>query len=177
MDSYYYISSFMGKQLGQYVIKLNVAEDGNSAEMVVGGLCGAIVPGEQYYKIYDMNATTSPVAMTLNEDGTISIANFFIKVLNYNDNSEVAGALYKDAVLVAAGSSSSVENVNTENNVVKGIFDIQGRKIDHVVAPGLYIIDGKKTLPCDVFVVERREDRTVLNFIIQEGRNRQIRNL
>lgn len=146
MDSYYYISSFMGKQLGQSIIKLNIAEDGNSAEMVVGGLCGAIVPGEQYYKIYDMNATDSPVKMTLNEDGTISIANFFIKVLNYNDMSEVPGALYKNAVLVAAGSSSSVENVNTENNVVKGIFDIQGRRIEQITAPGLYIIDGKKVL-------------------------------
>lgn len=39
------------------------------------------------------------------------------------------------------------------------------------------VIEGKKTLPCDVFVVERREDRTVLNFIIQEGRNRQIRKM
>lgn len=146
MDSYYYISSFMGKQLGQTVIKLNVAEDGNSAEMVVGGLCGAIVPGEQYYKIYDMNATTSPVKMTLNEDGTISIANFFIKVMNYNDMSEVPGALYKNAVLVAAGSSSSVENVNTENNIVKGIFDIQGRRIEQITAPGLYIVNGKKIL-------------------------------
>ncbi|MBP3408925.1 MAG: hypothetical protein J6K83_07250 [Bacteroidaceae bacterium] len=146
MDSYYYISSFMGKQLGQSVIKLNIAEDGNSAEMVVGGLCGAIVPGEQYYKIYDMNATDSPVKMTLNEDGTISIANFFIKVMNYNDMSEVAGALYKNAVLVAAGSSSSVENVNTENNVVKGIFDIQGRRIEQITAPGLYIVNGKKIL-------------------------------
>lgn len=146
MDSYYYISSFMGKQLGQSIIKLNIAEDGNSAEMVVGGLCGAIVPGEQYYKIYDMNATDSPVKMTLNEDGTISIANFFIKVMNYNDMSEVAGALYKNAVLVAAGSSSSVENVNTENNIVKGIFDIQGRRIEQIIAPGLYIIDGKKVL-------------------------------
>ena len=146
MDSYYYITSFMGKQLGQTIIKLNIAEDGNSAEMVVGGLCGAIVPGEQYYKIYDMNATDSPVKMTLNEDGTISIANFFIKVLNYNDESEVAGALYKDAVLVAAGSSSSVENVNTENNIVKGIFDIQGRRIEQITAPGLYIVNGKKIL-------------------------------
>ena len=146
MDSYYYISSFMGKQLGQSIIKLNIAEDGNSAEMVVGGLCGAIVPGEQYYKIYDMNATDSPVKMTLNEDGTISIADFFIKVMNYNDMSEVPGAFYKNAVLVAAGSSSSVENVNTENNIVKGIFDIQGRRIEQITAPGLYIIDGKKVL-------------------------------
>ncbi len=39
------------------------------------------------------------------------------------------------------------------------------------------VIEGKKTLPCDVFVIERRADRTVLNFIIHEGRNRQIRKM
>jgi len=38
-------------------------------------------------------------------------------------------------------------------------------------------IEGKKTLPCDVFVIERKSDRTVLNFIIHEGRNRQIRKM
>ena len=37
--------------------------------------------------------------------------------------------------------------------------------------------DGKLTLPCDVFIIERKEDRTVLNFIIHEGRNRQIRKM
>lgn len=39
------------------------------------------------------------------------------------------------------------------------------------------LLDGRKTLPCDVFVAERRQDRTVLIFIIQEGRNRQIRRM
>lgn len=38
-------------------------------------------------------------------------------------------------------------------------------------------LDGRKTLPCDAFVIERREDRTVLNFILREGRNRQIRRM
>ncbi|MBR5473241.1 MAG: rRNA pseudouridine synthase [Clostridia bacterium] len=38
-------------------------------------------------------------------------------------------------------------------------------------------IEGRKTLPCDVFVIERKSDRTVLNFIIHEGRNRQIRKM
>ena len=38
-------------------------------------------------------------------------------------------------------------------------------------------LDGRKTLPCDVFVTERKPDRTVLCFIIHEGRNRQIRRM
>lgn len=37
--------------------------------------------------------------------------------------------------------------------------------------------DGRLTEPCDVFVIERKDDRTVLNFIIHEGRNRQIRKM
>lgn len=39
------------------------------------------------------------------------------------------------------------------------------------------VIEGKKTLPCDVFVAERKPDRTVIIFILNEGRNRQIRKM
>ena len=39
------------------------------------------------------------------------------------------------------------------------------------------LLDGVKTKPCDVFVADRKPDRTVLIFIIHEGRNRQIRRM
>lgn len=39
------------------------------------------------------------------------------------------------------------------------------------------VIDGIKTLPAEVFVAEKKEDRTVLMFVIHEGRNRQIRKM
>lgn len=38
-------------------------------------------------------------------------------------------------------------------------------------------LDGTNTLPCDVFVLERKPDRTVLQFTLHEGRNRQIRRM
>lgn len=38
-------------------------------------------------------------------------------------------------------------------------------------------IDGRKTLPADVHIIERGENRTVLQFVITEGRNRQIRKM
>lgn len=39
------------------------------------------------------------------------------------------------------------------------------------------VIDGKKTSPCTVKIVETREDRMMLEFSISEGRNRQIRKM
>ena len=37
------------------------------------------------------------------------------------------------------------------------------------------VIDGRKTQPCDVHVIKREEGRVVLEVILREGRNRQIR--
>ncbi len=56
---------------------------------------------------------------------------------------------------------------------------VAGKADDKVIeklASGV-VIDGRPTLPCDVFVMERKEDRTVLGFVIHEGRNRQIRKM
>ena len=39
------------------------------------------------------------------------------------------------------------------------------------------LLDGRKTLPCNCFVAERKPDRTVLIFVLNEGRNRQIRRM
>ena len=41
---------------------------------------------------------------------------------------------------------TGIDEVETENGTVKGIYDIQGRKIEQITAPGLYIVNGKKVL-------------------------------
>ena len=114
--------------------------------MKTGSLVGGAMP--EYLKLYDMNATTSPILFTLNEDGTISVANFFIKHLVYDENyntTESAAVFYQNVVLTKL-DDTAIDNVAEDIKVIKGIFDMQGRKIDAITVPGLYIINGVKVL-------------------------------
>ena len=42
--------------------------------------------------------------------------------------------------------TTGVEEVKTENGEVKAIFDLTGRRIEAITAPGIYIVGGKKVL-------------------------------
>ena len=123
-------------------ILFTIADDNKTAEMQTGKFAGGKYP--DYLKVYDMNATESPVLFTANEDGSISIANFFLKNYNWETTATSAAAFYKS--VTATKCPTSIENIVVENNAVEGIFDMQGRKIEAITAPGLYIINGKKVL-------------------------------
>ena len=49
-------------------------------------------------------------------------------------------------VLEEVGNTTGVEEVKGENGKVKTIFDLNGRRLNEITAPGIYIIDGKKVL-------------------------------
>ncbi len=43
-------------------------------------------------------------------------------------------------------AETGIGEVDTENSKVEGIYDLQGRKVEQITAPGLYIVNGKKIL-------------------------------
>ena len=49
-------------------------------------------------------------------------------------------------VLEEVGNTTGVEEVKGENGKVKTVFDLNGRRLNEITAPGIYIIDGKKVL-------------------------------
>lgn len=49
-------------------------------------------------------------------------------------------------VMLVVTSETGIENVEVENSALKGIFDMQGRRLDEITAPGIYIVDGKKMI-------------------------------
>lgn len=48
--------------------------------------------------------------------------------------------------MLQVASPTAIENVGADDAVVEGIFDLSGRRIDEITAPGIYIINGKKVL-------------------------------
>ena len=48
-------------------------------------------------------------------------------------------------VTYTQGNNTGIDNVQGENVEVKGIYDLQGRKVENPVK-GIYIVDGKKML-------------------------------
>ena len=123
-------------------IILTVAEDNKSAEMQTGMFAGGKYP--EYLKIFDGEGGTNPLAITVNEDGTLSFADFLLATYNW-DTKDLAPAVFCMSV-TATKCPTGIEEVKGENVEVKAIFDMQGRKIDAITAPGLYIVNGKKVL-------------------------------
>ena len=140
------ITQFMSndvKGLNNGGILLTVAEDNKTAEMKTDAFVGGKYPS--YLKIYDMNGQTSPVVFTANEDGTLSIADFFLANYDWDTNTITGGAVFYQNV-TATKCTTGIENIVVENNAIKGIFDFQGRKVEAITVPGLYIVNGKKVL-------------------------------
>ena len=48
--------------------------------------------------------------------------------------------------ITKTGEETAIEEVKGENGEVKTIYDLTGRRIDAITAPGIYIVNGKKTL-------------------------------
>ena len=67
---------------------------------------------------------------------------------------EVGRTIYVTSLTITkTGEETAIEEVKGENGEVKGengevktIYDLTGRKVEAITAPGIYIVNGKKTL-------------------------------
>ena len=85
----------------------------------------------------------------LNADATGAAAG---EQTHFKNNAHKAYLLATDGALTAASYSfrfgegtTGIENVVTENGA-KAIFDLTGRRVEAISAPGIYIVNGKKVL-------------------------------
>ena len=51
-----------------------------------------------------------------------------------------------DALLVVGSPETGIENVKGESGKREGLYDLTGRKLENIMTPGVYIVNGKKVL-------------------------------
>ena len=138
-DAAYCVTSFMGNDvydMNYGGIELTIAEDGKSATLANGNVYS--FGGGTFLKIFDATATANPVSITLNEDGTLSMADFTIVMGTWGndvDNSVVAE--YKNGVLVKGGEVTEPEEPVGSQYRIKcdaGYLNI-GNTEDHPTGP------------------------------------------
>ena len=84
-------------------------ENPRSATIDTNAFLSTIEPGSLYFKMFDMNAGTTPLTVTVNEDGTLSIDDFCVSVFDWNTNQATAAALYSNVVATVGAMPEEIE--------------------------------------------------------------------
>ena len=108
------------------------ADDADKADMATDKFVKIVEPGVKYWKIYDMNGSTSPLSLTRNADGTVSISTFSLFEISFDAEwNEVKKCLAMYENVVAKKSASGIENVNVSDDNGSDVryFDLSGRAL------------------------------------------------
>ena len=128
---------------------VEVAENGNSATISLSqsyGMFMLSVDYPNYMLLTDKDGAATSLNVVLGAGNVLAMDDFTITALNYDTYTLAKLATYSNVTLTKKAEETAIENVVVENAAVKGLFDMQGRKIDAITAPGLYIVNGKKVL-------------------------------
>ena len=85
----YLVTKFLGEDIsalnyGGLSFKLSASEPDKAEIATTAGYLKTIVAGESYLTLKDMNLTTSPITLTRNADGTLSISDFCVSYMTYD---------------------------------------------------------------------------------------------
>ena len=84
-------------------------ENPKLATIDTNAFLSTIEPGALYFKMFDMNAGNTPLTVTVNEDGTLSIDDFCVSVFDWNTNQATAAALYSNVVATVGAMPEEIE--------------------------------------------------------------------
>lgn len=85
------------------------ADNPKMATIDTNTFLSTIEPGVLFFKMFDMNAGTTPLTVTVNEDGTLSIDDFCVSVYNWNTRETSLAALYSNVVATVGAMPEEIE--------------------------------------------------------------------
>ena len=102
----------------------------------------------------DANDYTECLIVQLPSGDIRSALNLVDNPGNYKKQVKITGSVEKYFKVAGLKSvtayeftgTTGIENVKGENGKVKTIFDLTGRRVEDITAPGIYIVNGKKVL-------------------------------
>ena len=151
-DGKYRIAKFMDTDIyntNQGSTVVEVAENGNSATISLSQSWGMfIVAGgyPNYMTLTDKDGAATSLNVVLGAGNVLKMDDFTVSSFNWETFASAKLAAYSNVTLTKKAEETAIENVVAEGVAVEGIFDMQGRKIDAITAPGLYIINGNKVM-------------------------------
>lgn len=128
-------------------IVLNIAEDNNSATLANGNVYS--LGGGNFMKIFDAEGSANPVAITLGENGAISMADFTIVAGAWGDNdNNTKVASYKNVTLKKVLGAPVLKSPDTSKDINSlQIFSFnfgEEVKVDVDYAAGLSLMKGEE---------------------------------
>ena len=162
----YLVTKFLGEDItalnyGGISLKLS-DENPNKAEIATtAAYLKTIVAGESYLTLKDMNLSTSPITLTHNGDGTISISDFCVSYMTYDVNwnqvHELA-ALYTGVTTFEDGNIEDKPVVSSDMFVVSDASVFTGSSFTFPVS--MTNENSITAFQCDVYL----SDGLALNF-------------
>ena len=127
---------------GTYNLAITINDVSINNNMFKGTIATEYVTGDAYVlAIKDNNVGLYSV--TLNKENETAFQNNSHKAYLPAGTSTMQNSA---GFRFSFGGTTDIEEVETENENVKAIYDLTGRKLSEITAPGIYIINGKKVV-------------------------------
>lgn len=128
---------------GTYNLAITINDVSINNNMFKGTIATEYITSEAYVLAYGSNGIGLYSAI-LNKKDESAFQNNSHKA--YLPASALTPAQMSAGFRFSFGGTTDIEEVETESENVKAIYDLTGRKLESIAGPGIYIIDGKKVI-------------------------------